>query len=66
MAEFILVVPEFYTPNTEASAHSVSGSHVLCALVQHTDPLNTHLYLAHALKEPEGNLCQRRKKPFPF
>ena len=29
MTEFILVVTEFYKPNTDAFAHRVSGSHVL-------------------------------------
>ena len=32
----------------------------LTHFTQHT------LYLVHALKAPEGDLCQNKKKPFPF
>ena len=69
MTEFILVVPEFYTPNTDAfiCSQCLRQPSALSSGSAHCPILHTHLYLAQALKAPEGDLCQKRKKKtLPF
>ena len=52
MTEFILVITEFYTSNTDGFARHVSGSTVLW--FSPLTYLRILLYLAHALYAPEG------------
>lgn len=54
MTEFILVITEFYTSNTDGFARHVSGSTVLwfSPLTYFTHTLIS--WLAHALYAPEG------------
>lgn len=64
MTEFILVVPEFYTLNTDAfiCSQCLRQPSALSSGSAHCPILHTYLYLVQALKAPEGDLCQKRKK----
>lgn len=62
LTKFILEITESYTPNTDGLCSPQANGY----LFWFSPSLSILLYLVHALYEPEGDFCQKRKNPFPF